>query len=503
MSKTPSALILGGGLAGLVTALELAKRGVRPTVIEAGPKAGGRTSSWTTPEGLHVDTGLHVVPDHYHNFLEILAEIGAARLNWWSTHYHLRRHGNPMRCHYSDLKSPWHLLAPAVGMPIGAADRYRLWRAASRLKDLRQEDLEAFDDITYGEWHRQQRLQSPLLWDTANAASDAATFLDPDQASARAILSWSMYMSRSSRAADIGTWRGPMSESLIAPLVAAIEKHGGQVQTGTAVAGLEWNGSHVTGVRVCASKQTRPVYTRDGFVEVFPESERSLSADFYVSALNLPSLRRVLTPEQVDAAGLRDALGLDVVPAISVVIWLDRQIACSPPGAPIVTGYSMRDFTDLSAMWDQDPSRERDGKAVYQFVVARAEQYANIDDSALAERVFEDTKQVWPAARFARMEAHTVERIPAAMFAARPGAHRSRPDTCTNLENFFVAGDWTRHLRNASMEGATTSGRKAANAILRNLDGPLVAIHPPPELELGTRRTHRVDANVLTTSPSW
>ena len=51
-------IVAGAGLAGLSCAFELAEAGHRPLLLEAAPQPGGRTSSWTDPDGMKVESGL-------------------------------------------------------------------------------------------------------------------------------------------------------------------------------------------------------------------------------------------------------------------------------------------------------------------------------------------------------------------------------------------------------------------------------------------------------------
>jgi protoporphyrinogen oxidase len=53
--------VLGAGIAGLVAADELRRRGVEPLVFEAGPKVAGMAESHHDPDGFSYDTGAHFI----------------------------------------------------------------------------------------------------------------------------------------------------------------------------------------------------------------------------------------------------------------------------------------------------------------------------------------------------------------------------------------------------------------------------------------------------------
>jgi uncharacterized protein with NAD-binding domain and iron-sulfur cluster len=72
------AVVIGAGFAGLSTAVALAERGVRVTVLEGKPALGGRAYSFEDPDtGDFVDNGQHVLMGCYTETLDFLKRIGA------------------------------------------------------------------------------------------------------------------------------------------------------------------------------------------------------------------------------------------------------------------------------------------------------------------------------------------------------------------------------------------------------------------------------------------
>jgi uncharacterized protein with NAD-binding domain and iron-sulfur cluster len=472
-------VILGSGVAGLVAGYELSRRGTKVTVLEAAPFPGGRTSSYKDGKGREVSTGLHVVADHYVNLLEILAEIGALRhLKWVSVHTYLRAGRPPLDWTFSNRRPPFHLLRPSLTMPISPRERIALGIAAAKMASYSQEDLFELDDITYGEWHRRHRLGSGFLLDLADAAADATTFLGIEDAAARPVTSWIKYMVRHKSAGDVALFKGSLRECLVAPLVRAIEAHGGEVRVGTAAVGLTWDGRRVSGVRAARTATVGPCTNASGVVPLAGDPPEEIPADFVIAALPVQSLRTLLTPEEAKNAGLRTALRLTTTPGMSLLVWFDKPITPVPPGAPLVTGAAMRDFVDLATLGRQ-PAGARG--AVYEFVMTRVRERLGQPDEQIARDAVADLNRVWPGSKQAKMIDFAVERIEAAMFAALPGAHALRPGTRCDVPNLFLAGDWLRHELNASMEGATVSGLHATAAVLRELGSGGVTIRTAPD----------------------
>lgn len=474
----PRAIVLGAGIAGLTAALELARRGLAVEVIEAAPFPGGRTSSFIDAAGRAVDTGLHVVADHYVNLVELLSSVGASKhLTWVDRHTYLRDGHPPLAWYFSPRRAPFHLVRPAREMPLAPLERAALGAAAVELASYSQADLAALDGVSYRTWHDRRRLGRGFTLELAEAASDAATFLTVDEAAARAVISWMKYLVRHRHAGDVGLFAGALGDVLVGPLVAAIEKLGGRVRCGAAVTGLVVEGRRIAGVELAPAAAGGPVNRADGIVSGLGASRERIAADVVVSALPIQALRAILPPALARDAGLADAMKLTTTPALSAIVWFDRPIRPIPAGAPLCTGCAFRDFIDLATLGRAAPG----GPSVYQFVITRAASRFGDPDERIIADVLADLRRVWPGARDAQPVDAAVERIGAAMFAAIPGAHALRPPAATALGGLYLAGDWIRHEANASMEGAAISGRLAASAALEALGQPPVRLLAPPD----------------------
>lgn len=472
-------VILGSGVAGLVAGYELSRRGMKVTVLEAAPFAGGRTSSYLDAKGREVSTGLHVVADHYLNLLEILAQVGSLRhLEWVTAHTYLRAGRASLDWKLGDLRPPFHLLRPSLTMPLSLRERIALGIAAAEMASYSQEDLFDLDGVTYGEWHRRHRLGDGFLLDLADAAADATTFLGVEDAAARPVISWIKYMIRHKSAGDVGLFKASLGACLVRPLVDAIEAHGGEVRLQSAAVCLAWSDRRISGVRAARTATVGPCTNASGVVPLAGESTEEIPADFVISALPVQSLRALLTPEEARDAGLRTALRLTTTPGMSLLVWFDKPITPVPPGAPLVTGAAIRDFVDLATLGRQ-PAGARG--AVYELVMTRVRERLGHPDEQIARDAVADLNRVWPGSKQARVIDFAVERIESAMFAALPGAHALRPSTRCDVPNLFLAGDWLRHELNASMEGAAVSGIHAASAVLRELGAREVTIRTAPD----------------------
>src|SRR5277367_5086413 len=81
----PRVAVIGGGLAGITAAIALAEAGAAVTLLEARPRLGGATCSFTR-DGLVVDTGQHIFLgccSAYRGLLGRLGMTASAPLQDW------------------------------------------------------------------------------------------------------------------------------------------------------------------------------------------------------------------------------------------------------------------------------------------------------------------------------------------------------------------------------------------------------------------------------------
>ena len=110
-SRPPRVGIIGGGYAGLACAVELARRGVRPTVFEASRVLGGRARV-VDKDDFHVDNGQHLLLGAYRETLRLLRQVGVKPSIFHSLPLDLNYPGH-LRLRAAALPSPFHL---AVGL---------------------------------------------------------------------------------------------------------------------------------------------------------------------------------------------------------------------------------------------------------------------------------------------------------------------------------------------------------------------------------------------------
>ena len=122
-------IIIGGGLAGLSCAVQLADSGVDSAVLEATDRVGGRVRS-DVINGFTLDVGFQVLLTAYPSCQKLL-DYPALRLRYFDPGALIRQSGR-----FTELADPWRNPGRAWATatnPVGSvADKLRIWRLRSK-----------------------------------------------------------------------------------------------------------------------------------------------------------------------------------------------------------------------------------------------------------------------------------------------------------------------------------------------------------------------------------
>ena len=75
-------VIIGAGLAGLATAVDLVDAGCEVEIFESRPFVGGKVGSWVDADGNHVEMGLHVFFGCYYQLFELMQKVYIIKPNF-------------------------------------------------------------------------------------------------------------------------------------------------------------------------------------------------------------------------------------------------------------------------------------------------------------------------------------------------------------------------------------------------------------------------------------
>lgn len=466
------AAVVGGGIAGLAAATQLAEEGHAVTLLERRPTLGGRAYSVVDDTtGDVIDNGQHLVMGCYRALRGLLARIGATHRLRFQDDLDValvREDGTRLRLKASPLPAPLHLLGGLLGFgALSAWDKLRLVKAAAAIKRGTASDLE-----TVEQW-LDRAGQSPEARATFWHPLALATLNDdPRTASAKlleAVLREAFLGSRDD--ARLGFPACGLSELYVEDAARFVEARGGRVVTAAPVG---------------------RVLVEDGVARGLElEDGERVSADAVVAAVP-PRALYALAPEPLrQEPYFANLLRLESSPIVSVHLWLEHPVACEA-----VLGLVGRPVHWIFA-------RER-----YLSLVTSAAR-ALIDRPAreLVALAAAEVARVLPGAKVRHAR---VLKEREATIAHGAGTEWFRPGTRSPVEGLFVAGDHVRTGLPATLESAVRSGEEAAAlaaafvpppARRRPAFVPLEALRPRHSGSPAFRRQPRSRSPIARSSP--
>ncbi|MFE2526818.1 hydroxysqualene dehydroxylase HpnE [Streptomyces sp. NPDC059382] len=441
------AVVVGGGLAGVTTALELADAGMRVTLLESRPRLGGLAFSFKRGE-LTVDNGQHVYLrccTAYRWFLDRVDGAALAplqnRLDVPVLDVAHPRGPRLGRLRRSALPVPLHLASSLARYPhLTLAERASVGRAALALRRLDPADP-ALDGVDFATWlgrHGQSPRAIEALWDLVGIATLNAT---ADQSSlGLAAKVFKTGLLSENGAADIGWARVPLGDLHDVLARKALDAAGVRTELRTRV--------------TCLSR------LESGSWRVDTESE-SLDADTVVLAVPQREAHALLPPGAL--ADPDKLLDIATAPILNVHVVYDRKVLRQPFFAALGTPVQwVFDRTDASGLTDGGQY----------LALSQSVAQDDIDEpvSVLRAKYLPELERLLPAARGAKVRDFFVTRERTATFAPTPGVGRLRPGARTDTPGLFLAGAWTATGWPATMESAVRSGLAAAHAALAGLD---------------------------------
>ncbi len=455
-----TAVVIGGGLAGITAALTLADAGVRVTLVEGRPRLGGLAFSFQrkTPVGeLTIDNGQHVFLRCCTAYRWFIDRIAAGDLVTLQDRLDVpvldaarQRMGRLRR---TALPVPLHLAASLAGYPhLSLMERAKVGRAALALRGLDLDDP-ALDDTDFAGWLRargQSARTVEALWDLVGVATLNAT---ADQSSlGLAAMVFKTGLLSDPGAADIGWANAPL----------------GDLHHGRAGAALEAAGV-TTILRGRAGVVTRS--PEGGWripVSSGPGEPRPLDADTVVLAVPHREAHGLL-PE----GALEDPealLRIGTSPILNVHVLYDRPVLREPFLAAIDSPVQW--IFDRTASSGMAGSAHGAGGQYLALSQSAVHDEIDLPVAELRARYLPELERLLPAARDAVVHDFFVTRERTATFAPSPGVGRLRPVARTRAPGLYLAGAWTATGWPATMESAVRSGLRAAREALTELGRP-------------------------------
>ncbi|WP_066414702.1 NAD(P)/FAD-dependent oxidoreductase [Halorubrum aethiopicum] len=431
------AIVVGGGLAGLVSAARLAEAGADVTLLERRPRVGGRVRSREV-DGFTLDRGFQVL---FTSYPAVAREIDADALDLrrFSPGATICRPGS--RAVLLDpLREPTAAVESALNREVPFSDKLRT--LALRYDLSKRGENEFFADAGSAA----DASIREYLADWGFSSDYVANFVEPFYGG----ITLDRSLSTSKQVFEY-TFRAMSRGSIAIPAdgMAAIPD---QLAERAADAGVEVRtGEDVEAVDVGSGGRFRlgSGGPADGARVELADGE-TLDADCVVVATTPPEARRLTGVESIPESG---------VPNVTAWFALPERSSFSTGKRILLNaaGESPNAVVPISEVAPEYAPRNRPLLAA----TFLGETALELEAADLREETREALSAWYPERGFESLETVAVDRIPFAQFAQPSGVHATLPDPDDPEGPVVLAGEYTEW---SSIQGALESGRAAAEA---------------------------------------
>jgi carotenoid phi-ring synthase / carotenoid chi-ring synthase len=251
VNRPKTAIVIGGGLAGLASAYELTRRGIQVTLIERAPQLGGKIASWdinVNGHSMRMEHGFHGFFPQYYNLWSLVDELSIKdnfkSLNYYSVMYKGDRY-QPEVFRPSHSSFPWNI----VDLTISSGNRlkwglnltkYTHWQVFREITGFKSQSSYArLDDISVTDWVKNDFPRG--LYDLYFLPFAKSSLNSPDVLSAGELMQFfHFYFFGNPEGLAFNGTRQDMGRSLVDPIADYIRQNGGTVLTGASVTNIDW-----------------------------------------------------------------------------------------------------------------------------------------------------------------------------------------------------------------------------------------------------------------------
>ncbi|BAM04137.1 putative phytoene dehydrogenase [Phycisphaera mikurensis NBRC 102666] len=443
-----TAVVVGGGVAGVAAAVALADAGVRVTLLEQRGRLGGRATSVDDAKaGGALDNGQHVVMRSCTQLLALYRRLGTAGELRWAETLHFADPDDPSTLHPlkgDDLPAPLHLVRPLLGFGLlTLGERLSVARASLAALQTGRSSWAARGEESFADWlaeHKQgeaeiQKFWRPMIVSACNEEPAGVAAGVGLQVLCEGVMSRDDGL-------ELGVAAVPLAD-LLAPAIPIIEAAGGEVRTGTTATGFDLESGRVAGVTL--------------------NSGESLAADHVVAAVPADRLAALLPGGLAGDDRLTglDALGYSPIVSVHLLLHAFDGGVVLPAERVALPGRPIHWMFETAA-----PEGAEDAQNLrhVRCVVSAARNLVDLPAGEITEIAMREVRRLVPGKRVEARHSRVIKERHAT-FSVAPGSDAHRP-AAAGPSGLLLAGDWTATGWPATMEGAARSGAAAAAAAL-------------------------------------
>lgn len=432
-------IIIGGGISGISTFIELHNKKNNVILLESRPFLGGRARSYIDPiSNDEIDNGQHILMNCYDSFLDLLEKIGSSNLILSQKKMQVSFVSKDKKNINSFKKHSLHqsFFANNLGTLIGLL-QFSAFNLSEKLSlisfmlGLKINKPKAIETVSE---YLQRRKVSAKLIEWLFEPITLATLNSPINIASAKLLTTVLtkaLLSGGNRSAFVIPSKGLSNIFLNSEALSHHSK---------------------TSVTVKSINKVN-----DSFI-VIDSNEEVYHSKSVVLATPLSTSKKLL--EQLNIkVNINEANS----PITSVYLWFDKEVLTEieEPFFGLIGTLSQWVFNKYKI----EPTTSSFAKSLLSIVISASEETMTLTKEQLVHTIYKELSSLFPSITTSNLLHSVVIKEKKATFLSTPTFELERLRTSISYNGIFLAGDWTNTGLPATLEGASLSGINASNEV--------------------------------------
>lgn len=420
-------LVIGGGLAGLSTAVYLSKNKFKVTLLEASPKLGGRTYSFYDKElDLEIDNGQHIMMGCYRATIDFLELIGSKEKLHVENNLNLLFFNSGYK--NVEIKSlgifyPFDLIfGLLLARGLTFKEKYQLKIFFTKLIFQKGSKLQ---NLTVSEWLRINRQSESLITKFWSVLVLGTMNTSPDKASAGTFFNvLKNVFLKGGNGYEMVIPKTGLSKIFCEPAEKFITVHNGNI--------------------IKSERIENVSVKNDKIVQVDSNKNNYTGYDYYVAAVPYGAISKLVEISKID---------FQFSPIVTIHIKMDTSEFDRKYYA----------FLNSPIHWVFIHKNH------VSCVTSDAENLVALSEEEIKNVILKELRIIFPGKNF-YLNSMKVIKEKRATFIPSVQFERQRKNIKSNIKNLYFAGDWTTHDLPSTIESAVMSGINVSSNIISLFD---------------------------------
>ena len=443
--------IIGGGLSGISAAIKLVQKGFKITLIEKRPYLGGRTFSFTDNNtNDQVDNGQHLFMGCFKNYIELLKSLSVYNkvYSQKSLKTEILAKGKIGILKSVPYLGKFHMLPSLFTYPhLNFKDKLRLIYGMIKadLINLDNNNAVKLDNLTFKKWLKKNYQNENTIKNIWNLI--ILPTLNDDISNVSAYMGLMVIKNSilaKPKESSLGFSKTGLSQLLDIPAQNFINRHKGKIILNRTVKSLNFNNNKLENIKLT-----------QGTI---------IKSDFYIFAIPFNELTNLLPENVFYEKDLKQISKLSFSPIIAIHLWFDRIIMdqkfLALLESPIQWVFNRNKIEEKSNIQNQHLC----------ISISGASDLIKLSKKELIKLSLKEIKKYFPLANSSKLIQSIVIKHSNATIRHLPASYSYRPKNKTNINNLFLAGDWTKTGWPSTMEGAVKSGLDSTSELIKYLN---------------------------------